>query len=720
MSHILKPLIITLLIALYATLQAQVTRNQAGSLRRSSGSNTSNYSNNFSNNNINIPDTSNRTSDNDTLPKGIIFETNIIPDSTLINSVNIFHYDPFSIKVNIIDHPWLWPNGIQLNDKIHSFNDNYYINTGNIGQACSSVVPELLPEIDFKYQPSIIEGYGRTSKTINFYQNERPFTSLKYESSIEKEYQLEVIHSQNITQRWNIGLQYNLINSEGTYSNQKTKNNYLDATTNYFSKNLRYQVKGGVIWQKINLQENGGISSDSLFTNDIQTNRKGMPVNLYNAYTDFNTLTLFAQQSFSLAHQPGKLIKSDTLWIRHTKDSLSDTLNTTLLTDSFCITYDTTIYKPHILNFGAFVHNIEFNKQKHNFTDGGLANNIGFYPFLPGDSTILLDSSYVYTLENSLHWTNDIYKSHQFHNPIKLFLGIKHTAIGIRDIEKYTTLSLLKPFTKTTISTKHFVLSAGVETVLSQDYKSGDYAFNGSLLWQPDSNNSINIFASISGNSPDYFYYNHVTSIISWDNRFYWIDSYEKILTQKIGISYKFGNWVELSSKLSKVTNNVWLNTDLIPTQTDKSVMLSQTILKSNVTWGIMHWQSFNLLQFSSDDEVFRIPRFATKHSIFVELKLFRKALLLQTGFDLRYNTLFYADAYSPFLGAFYQQNEYKVGNTLWTDFFVSGQIKHAILYAKVLHLNTLFEKSPSYFMIPHYPGQDLTLQWGVIWRFFD
>ena len=73
-----------------------------------------------------------------------------------------------------------------------------------------------------------------------------------------------------------------------------------------------------------------------------------------------------------------------------------------------------------------------------------------------------------------------------------------------------------------------------------------------------------------------------------------------------------------------------------------------------------------------------------------------------------------------PYLGAYYQQHEYKTGNTLWTDFFVSGQIKHAILYAKLLHINTLLEKNPSYFTIPHYPGQDFTVQWGVIWRFFD
>ncbi len=712
MPQLLKKLILIALLATPLLMQAQV-----GKIRTSRANTTISQSASQNYNNPNFAGDTNQNSggDTDTLPKGIIFETNIIPDSTLINSVNIFHLDPLTLKVREVWHPMLQPTGVQLNDKIQSLNNDYYLGTGNLGQACFSVIPKTLPKTDFHYQPSTFEGYGRTSRTANFYQNERPFTSLKYESSTEKEYQLEVIHSQNITQRWNIGLQYNLINAEGLYSNQKTKNNYFDATTNYFSKNLRYMVKGGVVWQKLNLQENGGISSDSLFTNNIQTNRAGMPVNLYNAYTDYNTLSLFAQQAFSLAHQPGLKITTDTLWIRRAADSVKDSLGLPTVTDSFNVSYDTTVYRPHIFNLGTIVHNIEFNKLKHNFTDPSFSDHIDFYPAYFGDSTALLDSSYVYTLENSLHWTNDIYKDHQFLNPIKLYFGIKHTMVDIRNLLGYNTLSMLKPFAQATISTKHFLLSFGAETVLADGYKNGDYALTGNLLWQPDSNSRFNIFASLSGNDPDFFFRSYASNVMSWD-----YDNYEKTHTQSIGARYNYGKWLELSSTLSNVANNVWLGADMRPVQTDKLAMLSQTTLKTDLQWGLFHWQSFNVLQFSSNEEVFRLPRFASKHSLFVELNIFRKALLLQTGFDLRYNTLFYADAYSPFLGAFYQQHEYQVGNTLWTDFFVSGQIKHAILYAKVLHLNTLIRNNPSYFMLPHYPGQDLTLQWGVIWRFFD
>ena len=718
MYKLIKILSVAVLLAVPMISESQVVSGTAASranrFRSQSTSNTNlqNYDG------TNIGDTV--RNDADTLPKGIIYETNIVPDSTLINSVNIFHYEPLSMKINNVSHPSLLPNSVELSDKIMSFNDDYYLYTGNLGQSCYSLLPKFEASTKFRYRENIFEGYGRKATTINFYQTERPYTSLSYFSSIEDEYQVEVLHTQNLTQRWNFSFHYNLINSEGSYTNQKTKNNYFDFTTNYFSKNLKYQVKGGIIWQKLNLQENGGISTDSLFTNDIQTNRGGMPVNLNSAYTDYNTFCVFAQQSYTLAHQPGLLVISDTTWIVRAKDSVStdstanlDTLQKKNITDSFLINYDTTVFEPHIFNFGAFVHNIEFNKQKHNYTDP--ATSAEYYPLIRFDSVLTLDSDYVYSLENSLFWTNDIYKDYQFHNPIKLYFGIRHTAIGVRDIEKYRTYSVLSPFAKAIISTKHFYLTFGAETAISSDYQNGDYALSGNLAWQPDSSHSFNLFASVSGKDPDLFYYRYISNTACWQP-----DNLQKINVQKIGFDYSWKNYLQIGSTLSNVANNVWISKILLPYQTDQSALLSQSTLKCNFELGIFRFQSFNLLQFTTDEEIFRLPRFATKNSLFVELKIFKKALILQTGFDLRYNTKFHADAYMPAAAVFYQQDEYSVGGTPWADFFIAGQIKHATLFAKVLHFNTLFEKQPSYFMLPHYPGQDLTVQWGVRWRFFD
>ncbi|MBR5783965.1 MAG: hypothetical protein IKY43_02225, partial [Bacteroidales bacterium] len=99
---------------------------------------------------------------------------------------------------------------------------------------------------------------------------------------------------------------------------------------------------------------------------------------------------------------------------------------------------------------------------------------------------------------------------------------------------------------------------------------------------------------------------------------------------------------------------------------------------------------------------------------------LFKNALALQTGIDLRYNTAFYADAYNPALAAFYRQNDVEIGNYIWLDVFATLQIKHATMFLKLLHVNALWEQNPRYFMTLHYPGQDFLVQWGFVWKFFD
>ena len=146
MLKISKLLTIFALLLLTVASQAQISRSAGTTVSSSrSSSSTGNRTNNFQGDTNQNPG-----GDTDTLPKGIIYETNIVPDSTLINSVNIFHFAPLSIKIIDHWHPLLNPKGLQLNDKIHSFNDDYYLNTGNVGQACYSLMPKLLPQTDFR------------------------------------------------------------------------------------------------------------------------------------------------------------------------------------------------------------------------------------------------------------------------------------------------------------------------------------------------------------------------------------------------------------------------------------------------------------------------------------------------------------------------------------------------------------------------------------------
>ncbi|MBR5785028.1 MAG: hypothetical protein IKY43_07715, partial [Bacteroidales bacterium] len=350
-------------------------------------------------------------SENDTLPKGIIFDYEVVPDSVLLNSVYYFFLKPFDSKIYKAYHPNILPDFIEQSDALMAFNNNYYQSTGNFGSPHQSLYPRFGQNIDFDYQPSVFGGYGYSLENLHFYQTSRPYTLLGFFNSTVSDYQVRVVHTQNLTQRWNIALHYDLINSEGAYSNQKTLNNYLGFSTNYFSKNLRYQVKAGAVWKRLNIQENGGIAADSLFTENVQTNRSGIPVNMYEAATKYNNFAVVAHQSYNFARKIGTFIYTDT--IAAVVDS-----------SEAVITYDTTTYNGSPFNFGVLSHQVTLDNTKRNFYHSNI--DPLYYPNIYVDSTNTFDSVSYLKIENMLFWSNDAYKDYDYKNPFKLSVGIRH------------------------------------------------------------------------------------------------------------------------------------------------------------------------------------------------------------------------------------------------------------------------------------------------------
>ena len=650
---------------------------------------------------------SNNNSENDTLPKGIIFDYEIIPDSTLLNSVYYFYLKPLDAKIYYAFHPTLLPDYIEQSDILFSFNNNYYLNTGNVGSPHISLLPDCGKDISFKYQPSVFDGYGYSFNNLPFYQTERPYTVLSFYNSLISDYQVRVIHTQNLTQRWNIALHYDLINSEGAYSNQKTLNNYLGISTNYYSSNLRYQVKGGIIWKKLNIQENGGIVADSLFTENIQSNRSGIPVNMYDAATKYNNFAVVAHQSYNFARKIGTFIHTDTV---------------AAATDSSAavITYDTTTYKGSPFNLGVLSHQITLDNTKRNFYHSTI--DPLYYPNIYVDSTNTFDSVSYLKIENLLFWSNDAYKDYSYKNPFKLSVGIKHICaqstltygLDYGYVQSLWINSLL-PFAKADISLGKFTINLFAEKSISDFTVMQNNNLVKAKISYTANDHVVSISAYNSHKSPDLFYYNYFGNNYAWCNR-----EYETIRTNNINFKYNWKDYIELSSGITNAQNMVWLDTNSLPFQTDRSAWLAQTKLNTNLKFGLFNWRTFNALQFTSDNDIFRVPTFACKHSYFFNFTLFNKALELQTGVDFRYHTAFYADAYNPSMAAFYRQNNIEVGNYIWMDIFASLQIKHATIFLKLYHINSLWEKNPNYFVIPHYPGQDFTLQWGFVWKFFD
>lgn len=194
----------------------------------------------------------------------------------------------------------------------------------------------------------------------------------------------------------------------------------------------------------------------------------------------------------------------------------------------------------------------------------------------------------------------------------------------------------------------------------------------------------------------------------------------QAINSEHYNIHFIHKELLDLDIIANHMDHNVWYDSTLSVMEGSSDLWLLQASLTTRLKAGWMHLDMQQLAQYSTDEVQMPVPLLASKNSLYADITLFNKALRAQIGVDLRYHTQFFCPSYDPYTGLFVHQDQQKVGGYLWGDVFVNLQIKRASIYVKAGHLNALWESSPNYFLLPHYPGQKFGLFWGIDWNFFD
>lgn len=605
------------------------------------------------------------------------------PDSVLRRKVYYFHYRQSQPKIESLYHPSLSPTGIQRPDSLDGFNGNYYLGKGTIGHPHVAVFPTLDAGLDMRIIADPNTGYAKRPGNIRFYQTQTPFTRLAYHSSLNQDYMVGIAHTQNIRPGWNIAFDYRLINPEGVYTSSGAKNNYLDATTNYFSADSRVQAHGGIIWQKFTIDENGGISDDSYFTEQRQSNRAGIPVNLYSSGTVHKDFTAFGGASLSLVHQFEHYRHRDSIVPRYEGDSLVG-LDTVALTDTIAAR------RPLAFNLGRVGFDIGYDNKKRVFAD----------------STRWTEYS------ANVYWTNDIYPDHRWRNPLKLTVGLApRMARSVIGIDTVLYRSWLNPYARAALGMGPFTLKGSGE--LRHSYgptNRPDSRFEAELQFDFDSLRltRASLRAVKQTRMPD---------IRLWHD---YHGDLEPIVGEHYSVHFHHRDVVEFDIKANHLSHNVWYDSLLAVHVGTRDFWLYQARLTARLSVSWLHLDMQQLLQRSTDTAQMPVPLWASKNSLYVDVPVFHRTIRLQVGVDARYHTPFFAPAYQPEYGVFSHQTTDTIGGYLWFDVFINMQIKRASFYVKAGHVNAVWESSPNYFILPHYPGDKFGLFWGINWSFFD
>lgn len=610
--------------------------------------------------------------------------------------------DTASVFYTTLNERWPGESLIRLSDSILTgFNffhptdgiTKLYALTGNVGLAYQSLVFSLPQYPGFRYTPFNFNEYKWNNSNIRYFHTTGPYTNLFYSTGPGKEQLFDVTHS-HIFGGLTLGLDMQIVNSLGLYERQKSDDLTFAGTAQFINKNENYAVLGNYHSSTLKWRESGGISNLSLFENNIETDRKRIPV--------------YLSEADNLLKERGLQIRQMYYFVKAVKNTTTDTLQSDTLGPKKIHRYYDPVRSNFIRHTFSYSRNINIYKDK--------SPKSQFYDEILVDSTLTYDSVYYHEISNDLAVEAGVGRTKGTSRAVLLRIGIEHTA-GRYDVDTIRRkFNRITPYAYFSANAFGWTKVDGKIWTTQGSPFNGDKGIEGSIMIPAYDNadrwGNLKVSASLSIEQPYYFYQYHFSNHFQWDNSF----GQQTNLAFKAAYDHRF---FKAGFNAYNLTDYVFLNNEARPEEINGSVSVTQIWAYTDIRWRSIETQIYGVLQNSSDLSVISIPSFAARASLCYSKALFKKALYFQGGVAALYNTEYYADAYMPALRAFYVQNTTKVGNYPYLDAFINLRVKRAKIFLQFKHVNGGL-MDYNYYMVPNYPMPDRGFRFGVSWAFYD
>jgi hypothetical protein len=557
---------------------------------------------------------------------------------------------------------------------------------GNVGLAYKDIDFKLTSKTGFDYGIHTFDVYLFDEGEIKYYVNPRPYTEVAYTTGANKEQLFTVQHDQRIFRRLTLGLDFELINSLGGYQRQKSDDSRVVGKIQYFTENLRYGIIANYSNSKASVRENGGILFDSIYEENLEPSRSIIPVKLNDADNLLRRSGVYLQQYFQLSKKE--------------KSFYDDSLNRS---------------NKIRLKFGRIAHSFNYKRNYQIYTD--LDPDVAYYPAVYIDSTETRDSVFFQTMENTFSWSNSDYLNRLRPQPFVVLFGIKQQIAEVHDTLVKSTFSHFAPYGSIRLRPHPVVtVEADGAYIITGDEYQGDFDLNvlGTLeiLRKRPYKTAINLAFDLNNHAAPYFYQHYFSNHFIWDNGF------NKVKTRKIS-AFLTQRDLKLGVDLYRIQDYLYIDADTLPAQFNQSFEILKAYLHKQFRVGKFDFDARFIYQQTSEKSIVRLPVFMTYFTTTFNLNMFKGALKTRSGFDVYYNTKYYADAYMPAIRSFQIQNNKEIGNFFYVDFFLNFNVKRTRFFMKLQNLLSVFGES-DFYAVPHYPLQDLGFKFGLSWRFHD
>ncbi|MDR0830306.1 MAG: putative porin [Prevotellaceae bacterium] len=574
--------------------------------------------------------------------------------------------------------------------------DNYSIANswnGNLGSPLQSkIFFDRTEKTDFLFSRPY-DAYAVTAQDVRFFDTKSPYANLTWRTALPKYHEedyFRALLSMNVNKYLNVGGLVNFISGKGQYLSQNSRMVNGGFFASYGGK--RYAFNAVFMINDFRNFENGGIDS---LNYDLKSYEITPRLPEQQAVSGYRNYTYFYNHRYSLGFDTERTLANDS------------------------VVYD-------FVPVTSFIHTIKFEDTKKRYFENAVDTN--FYANTYCSNKFTKDSTKYSALTNTFAITLEEKFNRLLHFGLAAFVEHELIYRGNFSDTLYSYADSLRSY-----SYKNYENNLRVGGTLSKNEGKtirynftgevaligrviGDFNIRGNILTSFRLlKDTVNLSAGAVFNSvtPDLFYEKYHSNHFNWGNNFVKTVNLRvkaRLALQKTGISLGFN--------FATIRNYLYFDENALPAQYGKQLQIMAFDLTANLKLWKIHWDNKAVYQLSSSREILPLPDFAVYTNLYFKTKIF-KVLTTQIGMSCRYSTAYYAPAYMPATGQFYLQNSEKIGNYPQLNAYINLHLKRLRFYVQYAHWNSnVFGSEP--FIMPNYPLNRGTFQFGLSWAFYN
>jgi len=546
---------------------------------------------------------------------------------------------------------------------------------GNLGSAEHVVLLDADRNFGFQFR-NARPTYWRSLESRTLLVSDKMFSRVSYVNGANREILLNAELTRNLGSLLNLGFEFDRLNSNGFYDRQRNLVTDLFIYSTFRTKDSRYKAVLLFNYTDLDVEENGGLKVDSVFEKNLTSGREFIPTNLSVSKNRWKGFEIGLEHQFLL-------VKEDTAATGAAKK-----------------------YRP------ALSHSFYGGRSSMVYR-GAVDTILNFYEHSYLDSSFTYDSTDLLKFKNTLRV--ELIRS----DSLKIGLLQRISVGAMHEYYRVAYDSLKTPINnigvladvRGTIYKGLYWSASGNFMVFG--YNLLDLKVNGRLRYKVK-RSSLEAFVDYSLYHPDFITDYYVSNHFIWDN------SFGQTQHWKTGAVFSQNRLrLNVSVTYHLFDRLVVFGTDRLPYQ---SSTVNQLLVARANEHFVMRWFHLTLdgaLQWKVSGGDIRVPLALGRGMFYYQNDLFKRRLRMQIGVEVSYSTSYLANGYNPALSAFYIQNDKQVGNYPYIDVFLNLRVKKFRAFVKVEHMNAGW-LGYRYYMVPHYPANDLAWKFGINWAFFD